>query len=245
MFDVMDFSVSDMAACGKFFRDLEGKNDSMETVAIALTQTIYNQFINKQTDERNFSLVRFFKTHSYGKLPTELQDFLVNTFADKPGFEYQPESETKCLTLLGTCGDKPEWKDRRSSATHQAIPLYSEILVKKLPMVSGLIDQFGLSISEVIKPDRSIQIDQSKKDYNVFYVSHAKGSTFIPMQEEFVVPMGIESVLGFGGLLPDGDMFAIIIFSKDPIPETAAMMFKTISLSVKTAILPFDENVFA
>ncbi len=245
MFDISSFTVADMTACGKLIRDLESKSNSMEDVASSLVQALYNNFTNQKTNEKNFVLVRFFKTHSYGSLPSELQDFLIKTFADKPGFEHQPDSETKCLTLLGTCGSKPKWNDRRKSVTHQAIPLYSEILVKKLPMVSGLIDQFGLSISDVIKPDRSIQIEKEDKGFNVFYVPDAKESKFIPMQKEFVVPFGIESVLGFGGRQPNGDVFAIIIFSKTHIPEAAAMMFKTISLSVKAAILMFDNQVFS
>ncbi|MDM8521879.1 hypothetical protein QUF80_00765 [Desulfococcaceae bacterium HSG8] len=245
MSDILNFTVADMTACGKLFREFETKSKSMEEVAASLVNTLYNDFINKSTNEKNFVLVRFFKTHSYGKLPPELQDFLIKTFGDKPGFEDKPTHDTKCLTLLATRGDKPEWNDRRKSGTHQAIPLYSEILVSKLPMVSGLIDQFGLSVSEVIKPDRSIQVGEGDKTYNVFYVPRAKDSKFIPAQEDFVIPSGVESVLGFGGLHPNGDMFGIIIFSRVPIPENVAVMFKTISLSVKTAIISFEDRVFS
>jgi serine phosphatase RsbU (regulator of sigma subunit) len=61
-----------------------------------------------------------------------------------------------------------------------------------------------------------------------------------------VVPFGIKSVLGFGGLLPSGNMFAIILFLKVQIPISTVQMFSTLALNVKTALLPFDRGaVFA
>jgi hypothetical protein len=81
-----------------------------------------------------------------------------------------------------------------------------------------------------------MEIEQ--KAYNVFYVKDALGSPFVPAQD-FVVAYGIKSVLGFGGMLPDGNLFAIIIFSKIHITKETADMFKTLSLNVKMAILPY------
>ena len=42
----------------------------------------------------------------------------------------------------------------------------------------------------------------------------AAGSPYIPAQEDFVQPVGIRSVLGFGGMLPGGDIFVVILFSR-------------------------------
>jgi len=53
-------------------------------------------------------------------------------------------------------------------------------------------------------------------------------------------------VLGFGGLLPSGNLFAIILFLKVQIPHSTAQMFSTLALNVKTALLAFDRGaVFA
>jgi hypothetical protein len=61
-----------------------------------------------------------------------------------------------------------------------------------------------------------------------------------------VIPHGIRSVLGFGGVLPSGDLFAMILFSRVRIPREIAELFKTLSLNVKVALLPFvDRRVFA
>ena len=47
------------------------------------------------------------------------------------------------------------------------------------------------------------------------------------------------SVLGFGGLLPDGNLFVVILFARAYIPHETAELFKTLALSAKLAVLPF------
>jgi hypothetical protein len=49
----------------------------------------------------------------------------------------------------------------------------------------------------------------------------------------------VRSVLGFGGLLPPGEPFATIIFSRTPIPREVADRFKPLALNVKVALLAF------
>ncbi|MEW5957210.1 MAG: hypothetical protein AB1801_05780, partial [Chloroflexota bacterium] len=68
------------------------------------------------------------------------------------------------------------------------------------------------------------------------------GSPYIPVQQQFVTRFGIKSVLGFGGILPSGNLFAIIIFSKAPISRETADMFKPLALNVKMVVLAFTEE---
>ena len=44
-------------------------------------------------------------------------------------------------------------------------------------------------------------------------------------------------ILGMGGLLPSGELFVVMIFSKVKITREVAAMFRT--LSVKLVLLPF------
>ncbi len=77
-------------------------------------------------------------------------------------------------------------------------------------------------------------------------LEEAAGSPFVPAQRDFVVPFGIRSVLGFGGMLPDGNLIATTMFPKVRLPREKADMFKTLSLSAKLAVLPFmDGTIFA
>ena len=71
-------------------------------------------------------------------------------------------------------------------------------------------------------------------------------SPYIPAQDDSVIPNGIKSVLGFGGVLPSGEPFVVIMFSKPSIPADVMNKFSAIGASVKEAMEPFVGNkVFA
>ncbi len=241
MYDLRRFTLSDMTECSSALRKMGNGAKSMEEVAKRVVNYFYNHLVDKKTGEKLCALVRFYKTHPYAKLDSELRGFanaMLSKFPDLPTI--------KCLTLLATTGKKPEWNSRRDSVGHKAIPLPSEEVVLRFPMISQLIIQLGLDIGTVLKPRPTLITDMAQKAYNVFHVSEAVGSPYIPAQKEFVIPFGIKSVLGFGGMLPSGDLFAVIMFSKCYIPRETAIMFRTLTLSVKIAVLSFDnELVFA
>jgi hypothetical protein len=180
------------------------------------------------------ALVRLFKTHAYGGLPEELRAAVRDA---------SPEAATvpdlRCLTLVATRGDEPDWNSRHASRGHRAIPLLSVEMVQQAPMIAQLITQLGLPISNVVRPSRALLLDQQQTTHNVFYVPRALGSPYIVAQQEFVARYGIQSVLGFGGLLASGDLFAVIMFSKVPISPDVADQFRVVGLNLKIAILPF------
>ena len=241
MYGLSTFKMSEMIECGSALRQLGAGAHSMEEVAGRIVRYLYDHLGEQQSGGRACSLVRFYKTHPYGDLDDELKAFarsLSGNIEDTP--------ETRCLTLLATVGDNPLWNSRKDSARHKAIPLPSAQVVSQAPMVSQLIVQFGLEINDVVKPEPALLVELGQKTFNVFYVEEAAGSRFVPAQEEFVIRCGIKSVLGFGGMLPDGNLFAIIMFSRVHIPQEKADMFKTLSLSAKLAIISFtDGPVFA
>lgn len=151
---------------------------------------------------------------------------------------------TKCLTLLATAGEKDEWNSRLLSNHHKTIPLPSEEMVHAFPMISNLVNQLGLEVTEFLNPSPSMMLDIDQRTYNVFHVPVALGSDFIVDQGTFVVPMGIKSCIGFGGMLPSGNLLAVIMFCKTPVESVVASMFRTVSLSAKLALLPFEDQVF-
>ncbi len=208
----------------------------MEEVSDRIVRYLYEKFVDEQTDRSAFALVRFFKTHLYADLEASLQQ-VVN--AASPNL---PRDTLKCLTLLATAGDQPQWDSRQASAGHQVIPLASEQIVAQSPMISQLIKQFGLEIGSVLSPDPDLLVDLEQETFNVFHVPAAIASPYVPAQQEFVIPCGIQSVLGFGGMLPSGNIFAVILFSKVSISRNTADMFKTLALNTKMAVLPFDRG---
>ena len=98
----------------------------------------------------------------------------------------------------------------------------------------------------MIRPDPSLLADLEKKEYNAFHVPEAVGSPYIPAQNEFVIPYGVQSVLGFGGMLSTGDLFAVILFAKIHIPRETSEVAKSLAAKVKETVQPFAEgNVFS
>src|SRR5262249_34583103 len=203
--------------CSATLREMGAGSQSMEEVSRKIVGYLYNHLGHPTTGEKSCALVRLYKTHAYAQLDSDLQAFAGSLLG-----ETSIPPDTKCLTLLATVGDNPEWHSRKNSAGHKAIPLPSDTVIQAIPMLARLIQQFGLEINDLVQPDPSLLSELEQKTYNVFHVPEAPGSPFIPAQEQFVVPYGIKSVLGFGGMLPAGDLLAIIIFSKVPIPPETA-----------------------
>ncbi|MQG28007.1 MAG: hypothetical protein FI723_06400 [SAR202 cluster bacterium] len=118
-------------------------------------------------------------------------------------------------------------------------------MVRAFPMISNLVSQLGLEVTEFLDPSPSMMLDIDQHTYNVFHVANAVGSDFIVDRESFIVPMGIKSTVGFGGILPSGNLFAMIMFCTVHVDAVIASMFRAISLSAKLALLPFEDRVFS
>ena len=239
-YDMMNFTIREITECGRNLRKMGEGASSMEETANRLVRYLYERLIIGQTDRRACALARFFKTHTFENLDEELKTITRSILGNAP-----VPKDMKCLILVATAGEKSEWESRRSSSGHRSIPLPSVEAVGRIPMMKNLIKQVGMDVSVLVRPDPKIMLDMEQKAFNVFYVPAAMGSPYIPAQDEFVIPYGIKSVLGLGGLLPMGDVFIIILFMKVEIPKEVADLFKNIALNVKIAILPFEKTVFA
>lgn len=227
------FSFADVMACRNQLRQLFGSD--VRNVVDAAERTVdffYREFVDLE-GRPAYGLVRFFKTHLFGELSPELQECAREL---EPAADSMADS-LRCLTLLATRGIEPEWNSSQNSRHHRVIPLTSVEVVERAPMIAQLITQMGLDIANVVRPPRALLLEKDGA-YNVFHVPVAEGSPYILAQEEFVKPYGIRSVLGFGGLLSTGDMFAVVLFSRVQVPEEIAANFRIVGLNLKLAILP-------
>lgn len=238
MFDLRKFNLRDMSELGSSLRRLGDGTETMEEVADRVVRHLYEN-LGDAAGDRSCALVRFFKTHSYSALDSGLRDFADAMLPDgaKPGL--------RCLTLLATAGDKSAWNSREASVAHRAIPLVGPQILSNAPMIASLLRQLGVELETFLRPESERPVEAEHSSFNIFYVPDARRSAHIPAQEEFVQPIGVRSVLGFGGMLPRGDIFVVILFAKVPIPPETAEMFRTLALNVKVAVLPFDGVVFA
>jgi hypothetical protein len=238
--DLTKFGLSEMLRCSTELRRATKEAATMEEAAQRVCRVLHDELITPE-GSKACALVRCYKTHPYAKLDPELQSFAR---AVLQGTSIGPT--TRCLTLIGTAGEEEAWNSRRKSAGHQAIPLPSAEIIEKAPMIAQLIRQFGLDLTDVIQPTTDLVRGVTGKTYGVFHVPEAVGSPYIPAQKDFVLKVGIRSVVGFGGSLPSGDLFAVVLFSRVPISSETADRFRNLALDVKSGFFPFREGeIFA
>lgn len=232
--DLRELSLSAVIRCGSLIREMAQDAHSMEEIAGKIVGHFYDN-CRDASGKRDIVLARFFKTHAFGSLEPGLQVAAQKLFPS-----VKLVDDTKCLVLLGTAGEQPQWNSRHDSGGHKAIPLVSEQSVAQIPMIARLIRQFGLNIGNVVSTPQELMIELDERTYNVFHVERALGSEFIPAQKEFVEPFQVASVIGFGGMLPTGNLYSVILFTKANVPRESAEAFRSVALSVKTTVLPFE-----
>ncbi|WP_428262488.1 hypothetical protein [Haliangium sp.] len=220
-----------MTHCLSAIRRLGQGATSMEDAAGRVVAFLYDLFRDEQGTPQCV-LVRLFKVCRYDHLPPGLQD-------RARGHGPAPSDDMACLTLMATRGIDEAWNDRHRSRGHQVIPLPDEQAIKRLPMLARLIQQLGFARSDVLQTDGEIFIEHAQEDYNVFHVDPARDSPHIPDQDDFVVPYGVRSVVGLGGILPDNALFAVIMFSRVSVPRNTAELIAPLAMGVKMALLPF------
>ncbi len=226
------FRLRDMISCGSDIRAMALRHQTRASFDTALAEYLYQRM---KTDDGQpaFALVRMFQTTGFADLDEKRKKIAIELSGG-----VQPDPQTRCLTLQGTAGVEPAWNDRRRSKAHQVIPLPNVAAVEKLPMIAHLIRQLGFDVDGILEGQEQLLMD--RYETSVFHVTKALDSPYIPAQEEFVIPNKIESVVGFGDLLPSGDFFAVICFSRVPISDQIAALFSHLSISTKLALLAHE-----
>lgn|GEM_PF-338879 len=233
-FSLEDFTVHEMIELSAQLRKFTDESSNMEGASGGIVRYLYENLVSKESGKNACALVRFFLTRSCGSLDVELRQVARASL----GGAYRPE--TKCLVLLATAGDRPEWNVRSQSAGHRVIPLPNENTIQGLPMIAQLLLQMGLSARSLVTAT-PLMLDQEKANFKVFHVPEALNSPYVPAQD-FVRVAGVKSVVGFGGLLRSRDIFAVLLFSKVAISRPTAELFTSLGLMVKMGIDRFDEN---
>ena len=238
MYHLRSFHLREMTACGAAFRRLGAGAVNLQEVADRLVRHLYTSFTMAQTGDPACVLVRLFKTTPYGLLTPDLQ-----ALADRKLQPQQPSPSLTCLTLLASAGIHQGWNDPALSSRFRVLPLNGPDALEQLPMFKQLFRQLGFTPPQITASPEDLLLDPGEHDFNVFHVPEALGSPHVPVQEEFVRRYGIRSVLGFGAPLPDGDLFSIILFSKDYISEETAQLFKPLALCAQIALAPHAQPI--
>jgi hypothetical protein len=220
---------------------------TMEDAAATICRMLHEELEAELPDGRTKAcvLVRCFKTHPFGLLAPELRQAAEARLPDG----VRPTPEMRCMTLLASYGDRPEWCSRHTSRRFKATPIAHGSLAR-MPMWRSLFQQCGMPIPGAVPAaDASGEaqfVDRSHQSYKVFCVEQARGSASVPDQEEFVEPYQVASVIGFGGELRRGDVYAMLLFTRVPVTREIASQVNAIALGVTSTLFRFDETaVFA
>jgi hypothetical protein len=235
--DVSDFTLGAMLRTGIALRRVLRECGTLESAAGTVVRYFHEHCVDLHSGARSCALARFYATLPYAALEPGLRHYV----GDRAGMT-SPPPDMRCLALLGTAGDEPAWNSRHLSRGHRVIPLPSAEIVRSAPMIARLIEDLGVDLEAVVAGTKPRQSASEPRTYDVFHVEQALGSPVIPAQDEFVVPFAIRSVVGFGGVLRSGELFAVVLFSRAHIPAASASRFRTIALDIRSALFTLSES---
>lgn len=238
MHDLATFSLADMVRVTGALRGLGADAVSMEDTANRIVRHLYEQLIDAAEQKPACPLVRCFKTHPFDELEETDRQCALEVVGRKA-----VPSRTLCFALLASAGDCPEWNDRLHSKRYRTVPITDARFPEQFPMFAHLLSQLGMETSAPLETDPRFLLDHDERTFGVFHVPDAVGSPYVPVQHSFVIPYGIRSVVGIGGLLPSRSVFTLALFSRVPVARAQVEMFRTIALAVKLALLPFDGGI--
>jgi hypothetical protein len=231
-------SGEEIAALGARLRQLTAGAPHRQAVAQRLVEELYSSLQAEGQGEPACALVRCFQTCPYARLPPEYQHAADALLADIPSHR-----NMRCLTLLATRGVRTVWNDVATSTHHQSIPLPSVEVVRRAPMIARWLDQMGVALERVVAVSDALDlVAEDGAELNVFHIAQAQGSPFIPAQQQFVEPYGVRSVIGMGGVLPDGELFAMVLFTKVPVSRETALLFRPLAVALGETFKPLPSS---
>jgi hypothetical protein len=195
---------------------------SRQVIAERLVDSLFRSLCVGDTEEPACALVRCFHTAAYAQMPLHSRD-AADQLLETENLAPSALDQMRCLVLLATRGIRMVWNDVMTSVGHQAIPLPSVETVRKAPMIARLFDQLGMPIELAVDPTASTAfiLEEAIEDFRVFHV------------------------LGIGGVLPDGELLAVVLFTRVAISPDVARRFGALAAAMRRPIIALPpENIF-
>src|SRR4029079_11195587 len=144
-YDLSKFDLGDMLKCSLRLREAAMGAATLESSAQRICRFLYDE-LHGPDNSRACALGRCYKTHPFGALDSDLQNFARRSMGGEP-----PSPSMKCLTLMATVGESPSWNSQNLSRGHRTIPLPSPEIVEKAPLISQLIKELGMELSTLLE----------------------------------------------------------------------------------------------
>ena len=221
--DLTRLELGDVARMAGVIRHLSDGQDSLQSFAEKLCRYLENHLRGENTD-RQTVLVRFYATVGLGDLPVKDQ---VHA---RRRSRVALTDDTTCMTLLATAGKKSAWNDRNASLGGRVIPLTDESQVASHPLLALVLEQAGLDIETLLSRQEHRRPRSQRETYGHVYLPDPADSSLIDSRS-FIEEHGVRTVLGFGGGLPTGGSFAVVLFADAVVTAEQARLFGTLALS--------------
>jgi len=216
----------------------------LQVAAQECARLLYEEFAE------SIVLARVFMTLPFKGLTPRGKAF-VTELAGTKQIQHLLNDKTQVLSLLGTYGVRPEWRDRFQSRGHLGIPLLSASFIESIPMVSRLMSDMGINTEwfDVTEPD--VLVKSLGRAAGVFYVRDARTwldhrNRKIVSAQDFVEEHNVKTVFGLGGSYLNGNFVAVIIFTRETLEQAQAEAFMALVNTFKatTMRLAMDGDIF-
>ena len=221
--DLTRLTLGDVARMAGVIRGLSNGQDSLQSFADKTCRYLETQLRGENTD-RQTVLVRFYSTMPFRDLLAKDQVYAQRNST------VELEADVTCMTLMATAGKKSAWNDRNASTGGRVIPLTDESQVAAYPLLELVLREAGLDVATLLSRQEHRRARAQRESYGHFHVPDPVDSPLID-SKAFIEEHGVRTVLGFGGGLPTGGSFAVVLFVDVEVTPDGARLFGTLALS--------------
>lgn len=201
------------------FHGSKDRFDFFQETAQWLSEQIYQE-IRQTNQERLFGLVRVFRLSQYHEILYELKT-LVN-----PDEQYW-------MTLMGSCGDDPDWCDHRRSLDQRIVPVGTD------PILTEAFAQIGLQPG-IISDQNFAAVYEGTGLLPYFLIEQVSDRLLAP--GDFDRAHGIKSVVGIGSAFLSGASYLLLGYSKQHLNENDAEKLAELFAFVTTPLASCDSQ---
>jgi serine phosphatase RsbU (regulator of sigma subunit) len=209
-FDLSAFGLSETARCGAHLRRAVSGAPSPDAAAQTVADFLYDSLVDGR-GALACAAVGVFLTRPWNAVTTA------------PGL---PAERARPLTLAGSRGPGTHWPGAKDSGPPHPPAPPSEA-ARPTPLVDRLLARLNVAAGDAAGtavPDGGVE------------VAHVSESQMDGL-DELLPEQGIRSALAFGGVLAPGERFAVLLFSRVPLPGEVAPLFRTVAGSTRLALL--------
>ena len=228
------FGVDDLVALGADLRSLGDGDRSMEEVAGRVVELLRDRLL--ADDGRPSCItVRLYKTHPLRRLPDDRRALALEAAPDA-----QPD--TTCITLLGRADAVPL---PVGGPAERVRPLTAEAFTSG-SVVVRLLQELGVDEASVLDPKQALAMQMQHRELNVFVIHDFPDTELMDEGvRDGLRALGVRDLFTLGGILPSGDLFLLLAFTRSAIDERVADLLRSLGTAVKVPLIPFTFKVFA